>query len=160
MIKSSRISTLDDTDKTILQILQREGRLSNVELAARISLSAPATHTRVRRLEQDGYIAKYVAILDPEKVGCDLLCFIQVSLQLHSPEQLGVFLTTVKEMPEVLECYTVTGEYDCMMKVLVQNHRELEQFWSQKLMGVPGVARTHTFIVLNEVKQETAIALD
>ena len=89
-----------------------------------------------------------------------MLCFIQVSLQLHSPEQLGGFLNTVKEMPEVLECYTVTGEYDCMMKVLVQNHRELEQFWSQKLMGVPGVARTHTFIVLNEVKQETAIALD
>lgn len=151
---------LDQTDRAALQALQSDGRLTNVELARRIDLSPPATHARLRRLERDGYIRQYTAILDREKAGFDLLCFIQISLQLHQYEQVEQFRQRVREMPEVLECHHITGEYDYLLKVALRNRQELERFVVDRLTPIPGVARIHTSLTLAEVKSTTALPLE
>jgi len=151
---------LDPTDKLILQILQEEGRLSNAELARRVNLSPPATHARLRRLEEDGYIRQYAALLDRERTGFDMLCFVQISLQLHQPQQVEAVRAAIREMPEVLECHHVTGEYDYLLKVVIHNRKDLERFVLERLTPVPGVARIHTSLVLTEVKATTALPVD
>lgn len=151
---------LDSTDKLILQILQEEGRLSNAELARRVNLSPPATHARLRRLEEDGYIRQYAALLDREKAGFDMLCFVHISLQLHQPAQVEAVRAAIREMPEVLECHHVTGEYDYLLKVVIHNRKDLERFVLERLTPVPGVARIHTSLVLTEVKATTALPVD
>ncbi|MFN8426289.1 MAG: winged helix-turn-helix transcriptional regulator, partial [Anaerolineales bacterium] len=91
MIKNSKNMALDSVDKSLLRALQLDGRLSNVQLAKKISLSPPATHSRLRRLEKDGYVRQYAAVIDREKAGYDLLCFIHISLQMHKVEQVEKF---------------------------------------------------------------------
>ncbi|MFO7664564.1 MAG: Lrp/AsnC family transcriptional regulator [Chloroflexota bacterium] len=151
---------LDDTDKKALRVLQADGRLSNVELARRIDLSPPATHARLRRLEQEGFISGYTALLDREKAGFDLLCIIQISLQMHQLEQVEAFRELVRQMPEVLECHHITGEYDYLLKVVLRNRKDLERFVVDRLTPVPGVARIHTSLVLTEVKSTTALPIE
>ncbi len=153
-------STLDNLDRAILHALQTNGRMSNVELAQRINLSPPATHARIKRLEQRGYIRQYTALLDQEKVGYDMLCFVHISLQLHQPEQVEGIRAAIREMPEVLECYHVTGEFDYLLKVVIKNRKDLERFVIDRLTSVPGVARIHTSLVLNEVKSTTELPVE
>ena len=153
-------STLDNLDRAILHALQTNGRMSNVELAQRINLSPPATHARIKRLEQRGYIRQYTALLDQEKVGYDMLCFVHISLQIHQPEQVEGIRTAIREMPEVLECYHVTGEFDYLLKVVIKNRKDLERFVIDRLTSVPGVARIHTSLVLNEVKSTTELPVE
>ncbi|MBI3164015.1 MAG: Lrp/AsnC family transcriptional regulator, partial [Chloroflexi bacterium] len=117
MIKNSKNIMLDNVDKSLLRALQVDGRLSNVELARKISLSPPATHARLRRLEKDGYIRNYTAVVNREKAGYDLLCFIHISMQMHQLDQVDRFRKTIRQMAEVLECHHITGEYDYLLKV-------------------------------------------
>lgn len=159
MIKYSQIEMVDDVDEAILNILQQEGRISNVELAQRVNLSPPAVHSRLKRLEQNGYIRQYVALLDRERIGYDMLCFINVSLQLHQREHVENFKQRMLEMPQVLECHHLTGEYDYLLKVVVCNRKELEQFVVNQLTPIPGIARIHTSLVLSEIKSTTALPL-
>jgi DNA-binding Lrp family transcriptional regulator len=160
MIKDSRKLTLDDIDKAILRALQTNGGLSNVQLARTVKLSPPATLTRVRRLEREGYIRQYAAIVDREKAGYDLLCFIHVGLQMHQLEQVEKFRAAMRKMPEVLECHHITGEYDYLLKVALRNRKDLERFVVDRLTPVPGVARIHTSLVFTEVKSTTALPLE
>lgn len=160
MIKSSQNNMLDETDKVLLRNLQTDGRLSNVELARKISLSPPATLARLRRLEKDGYIRNYTAVVDREKAGYDLLCFIHISMQMHQLEQVEGFRKLVRQMPEVLECYHITGEYDYLLKVALRNRKDLERFAVDRLTPIPGVARIHTSLVFTEVKSTTALPLE
>ena len=153
-------STLDNVDRAILHALQTDGRMSNVELAQRINLSPPATHARIKRLEQRGYIRQYVALLDQEKVGYDMLCFVHISLQLHQPDQVEGIREAIRGMPEVLECYHVTGEFDYLLKVVIKNRKDLERFVIDRLTSVPGVARIHTSLVLNQVKSTTELPVE
>ena len=153
-------SALDNLDRAILHALQTNGRMSNVELAQRINLSPPATHARIKRLEQRGYIRQYVALLDQEKVGYDMLCFVNISLQLHQPEQVEAIREAIRGMPEVLECYHVTGEFDYLLKVVIKNRKDLERFVIDRLTSVPGVARIHTSLVLNQVKSTTELPVE
>ena len=157
MIKYSYDETLDSLDKAILEELQANGRLSNAELARRINLSPPATHARVRQLEKRGYIRNYAALVDREKAGFDMLCFVQISLQLHQQEQIDIVRTTIQDMPEVLECYHLTGEFDYLLKVVIRNREDLERFVMDQLTPMPGVARVHTSLVLTEVKSTTSL---
>ncbi len=159
MIQSSPDEQLDDLDRAILQTLQTDGRISNVDLAERVNMSAPAIHVRLKRLEQRGYIRHYVALLDREKVGYDMLCFIHVNLQLHQPEQVDHFRQAIQQMPQVLECHHLTGEYDYLLKVAVRNRPDLEHFVVRQLTPIPGVARIHTSLVLSEIKATTALPL-
>jgi Lrp/AsnC family leucine-responsive transcriptional regulator len=160
MIKNSQSIMLDKVDKSLLRALQADGRLSNVELARKISLSPPATHARLRRLEKDGYIRHYTAVVDREKAGYDLLCFIHISLQMHQVTQVEKFREATRKMPEVLECHHITGEYDYLLKVVLKNRKDLERFVVDKLTPIPGVARIHTSLVLAEVKATMALPLE
>jgi len=160
MIKNSQNIMLDDLDKSLLRALQIDGRLSNVELARKINLSPPATHTRIKRLEKDGYIRQYTAIVDREKAGYDLLCFIHISLQMHQVAQVEKFREATRKMPEVLECHHITGEYDYLLKVALHNRKDLEKFVVDKITPIPGVARIHTSLALAEVKSTMALPLE
>lgn len=151
---------LDEVDRRILKILQEEGRISNAELARRVELSPPATYARVKGLEEQGYIRSYVALLDAEKLGFDLLCFVRVTLQLHSLEQVHAFRQAIQEMPEVLECHHVTGDYDYLLKVALRGRKDLERFLVERLTPTPGVARIHTNLVLNEIKATAVLKID
>jgi DNA-binding Lrp family transcriptional regulator len=150
---------LDELDFAILEILQTDARLSNAELARRVNLSPPATLSRVRRLEENGLIKAHVSLVNRRRAGYDMLCFVSVSLQLHDIEQVTGFRDIVGEMPEVLECHHVTGDYDYLLKVVAHNTKDLENFLLKKLTPIPGVARIHTSLVLNEVKSTTVIPL-
>ncbi len=152
--------TLDELDRQILTELQRDARMANAELARRLNLSPPAVHARIRRLEEQGYVRGYTALLDRERLGFDMLCFIQVSLQLHQVEQVNHFRATVQQLPEVLECHHVTGEYDYLLKVTVRNRQELERLVMEKLTPIPGMARIHTSLVFSEIKTSTALPLN
>lgn len=151
---------LDEIDKAMLGVLQVQGDISNVELAKRVNLSQPATHARRRRLEEQGYIRGYVAIVDREKAGFDLLCFIHITMQMNQYDQIQKYMDMIKVMPEVLECHHITGEYDYLLKAVVRNRHELERFVNGKLTSLPGIARIHTSLVFTEVKATTALPLD
>lgn len=150
---------LDELDRQILTELQRDARVANAELARRLNLSPPAVHARVRRMEEQGYVRGYTALLDRERLGFDMLCFIQISLQLHQIEQVNQFRSTIQQLPEVLECHHVTGAYDYLLKIAVRNRQELERLVMEKLTPIPGVARIHTSLVFSEIKTSTALPL-
>jgi DNA-binding Lrp family transcriptional regulator len=151
---------IDDYDRAILAALQEDGRIPNAELARRLNLSPPAIHARLRRLEEVGLITRYAALLDREQLGFDLLCFVNISLQRHTREQVDIFRARIQQIPQVLECHHVTGEYDYLLKVVVRNRKELEHLLMEELTPIPGVAHIHTSLVLNEVKAATALPLD
>ncbi len=158
-MENSHTALLDEVDRAILTSLQSQARLSNVELARRVNLSPPATHARVKRLEEEGYIRQYVALVDSDKAGFDLLCFIEVNLQLHQLKQVESFREAIRQLPEVLECYHLTGEHDYLLKVVLHNREDLERFVVRCLTPIPGVARIQTSVVLSEVKAKTALPL-
>lgn len=159
MIKTSPGNELDALDRLILQELQVNGRISYVELAPRVNLSPPAIHNRMKRLEQNGYIRCYVALLDWKQMGYDMLCFISISLQMHQPSSVAHFRAMIQEMPEVLECHHVTGEFDYLLKVAIRDRSDLERFVVDRLTPVPGIARIYTSLTLTEVKNSTALPL-
>ncbi len=159
MIESLAAKPLDETDLALLAALQEDGRTSNVELARRVSLSPPAVHARLRRLEEQGLISAYTALLDAERLGFDMLCFIHIGLERHTTEQVERVRRAIHSMPEVLECHHVTGEFDYLLKVIVRNRHDLQQFVLDRLTPVPGLARIHTSLVLEEVKRTTALPL-
>jgi DNA-binding Lrp family transcriptional regulator len=150
---------LNETDMAILREVQKDGRISNVELANRIELSPAATHARLKRLQSHGTIRRYVALLDQEKMGLDMTCFISISLRMHGSEELSGFRASVNNLDEVLECYHVTGEFDYLLKIVVSNRKELQRFVEHKLTPIPGVARIYTSLVLDEIKHTTALPI-
>jgi DNA-binding Lrp family transcriptional regulator len=150
---------LDGIDRAILGILQADGRATIADIARSVGLSPAATHARVRGLEREGLIRGYVALVDRERAGFDLLCFVSVSLQLHRPNLVASFPRRVSEIPEVLECHHVTGEYDYLLKVVVRGRHELERFIVDRLTPIPGVAKVQTSLVLRELKATTALPL-
>ncbi|MFX3625461.1 MAG: Lrp/AsnC family transcriptional regulator [Ectobacillus sp.] len=148
---------LDHVDIQILDVLQKEAQVSNAELARRVNLSPPATHARVKRLESEGFIDRQVAILNQEKLGFDLLCFIFINTNIHQAEQLDVLEKTLEAMPEVLECHCLTGEYDYLLKVANKDRKGLESF-IRKLNKL-GVTRIQTSLSLREIKHSTVLPI-
>ncbi len=151
--------TLDHTDRTLLIALQEDARQTNAELARRVELSATGLHKRLRRLESAGIITGYVARVDREAVGYDMLCFVQVTLQRHEPDAVDNFRREVQTMVEVLECHHLTGEFDYLLKVVVRNRKHLEQFILHTLTPVRGMDKIRTSLVLSEIKATAAIPL-
>ncbi|MCS6845807.1 MAG: Lrp/AsnC family transcriptional regulator [Caldilineales bacterium] len=149
----------DHIDRAILQTLQENARISNADLARQVNLSPPAVHARVRRLEEQGLIRKYVALLDREAAGYDMLCLISVRLERHQRRDIDRLRAVVQEMPEVLECFHVTGEFDFLLKVVMRNRQELERFVVDRLSSLAGIAHIRTSLVLSEIKSTTALPL-
>lgn len=152
--------SLDPTDRAILRELQQNARITNTDLAQRVDLSAPGVQKRLRKLEDSGVIRHYTAMVDPEAVGYDMLCFVQVTLQRHEPTAVDHFRQVIQTMAEVLECYHLTGEHDYLLKVVVRNRKHLETFLLDTLTPVPGMDKIRTSLVLNEIKATTAIPLE
>jgi Lrp/AsnC family leucine-responsive transcriptional regulator len=151
---------LDEIDREVLHALQEEGRISNSDLAKRVGLSRAATHARVRKLERAGIISRYTAIVDPEAVGFDLLCLIGIAMQLHQHENIERAQAAIAELPEVLDCYHVTGDFDYVLKVAVRGRAELQRFILEKLTPIPGIGRINTSLVLGITKSTTALPLE
>lgn len=133
--------------------------MSVAELARRVNLSPPAVHARIRRLEEQGVIQGYVALINRETLGYDMLCFIQVSLQTHSSEKVRDFRERVANMPEVLECHQLIGDIDYLLKVVIINKTDLQRFLMERLTPIPGIARIKTSLALTEIKSTTEVPI-
>ena len=151
--------TLDRTDLKILDILQRECRISNVELANQIHLSPTPCLERVRRLEKNGYIEKYVAHLNPKKLKANLTAYVQLSLASTSTESVKEFNQQVSEIDEIVESAMVAGQFDYLIKIRIENMDEYCKFLGSKLASIKGVTQTHTYVVMEEVKSTHLIQL-
>jgi DNA-binding Lrp family transcriptional regulator len=149
----------DEIDRILLKQLQQDARTTNAELARRVDLSPSGLQKRLRKLEETGLIQRYTAILDREAIGYDLLCFVHVTLQHHKLENVADFHDAVQQLPEVLECHHVTGEYDYLIKIVVRNRKHLEAFLMSKLTPIPAVDKLRTSIALRELKSTTEIPL-
>jgi Lrp/AsnC family transcriptional regulator, leucine-responsive regulatory protein len=147
---------LDEVDRELLNHLQENARITNAELARRVDLSPPGLQKRVRKLEKAGIIDQYVTILNPETVGYDMLCFVQITLVRHKSEFLQNFMQVLQDIPEVLEAYHITGEYDYLLKVVIRNRKHLEEFILETLSPLPGMDKVRTSLVLNKIKSTTA----
>jgi Lrp/AsnC family leucine-responsive transcriptional regulator len=145
---------MDAIDKKILRTLSRQGRLTNAELAEQVGLSPSPCWTRVRRLEQAGVIKGYAALLDQAALGLPDTVFIEVMMERHDEEHLRRFEAAVKDIPEILECHLVTGEYDYVIKAAVGGTMGYERLLRDRLYRLPGVRHTRTSFALRCLKQE------
>jgi len=150
---------LDKIDQSILRILQKDGRISNVKLAQSINLSPTPCLERVKRLEKEGYIKGYVALLDSELLGAALVSFIEVSLDRTTTRALDDFRHAIMKMEEVQECHMVAGGFDYLIKVRTQNMAHYRRFLGEKLSALPDISSTHTYVVMEEVKATSSIAI-
>lgn len=148
---------LDDLDKKILKILQKEGRLSNKELAERINLTTTPTLERVRRLEREGVINGYCAQLNPNALDKGLSVFVTVTLSVHQLSLMSEFTEAVKAIPEILSCYNTTGDGDFLLHIVAKDVKDYEQFMRTTLTTLPDVQRIHTSIVLSTIKEQSSI---
>lgn len=150
--------TLDRTDRRILRELQRDGRLSNVELARRIHLSPTPCLERVRRLEKTGYITGYMARLDPEKLDQGLLVFIEVTLDRTKPDVFARFAEGVGALDAVEECHMVAGGFDYLVKIRIRDMVAYRAFL-ERFSDLPGVSQTHTYVVMEQVKMRPELVI-
>lgn len=151
---------LDAVDRRILRELSRDGRISNSELADRIGLSSSPCWQRTRRLETEGYIRGYTAILDRDLLGVPETVLIEVTLDRHDDTVLENFGRAMADMPEVIEVWLVTGEYDYMIKVAVNGTRGYEEFLRKRLYRVPGIRHSRSSFALRCIKQGGTPVLD
>jgi DNA-binding Lrp family transcriptional regulator len=146
---------MDAIDAKLLEMLQEDCRQTHAAMGAQVGLSAPSVHQRVKKLERAGVIRRYVAILDRDAVGQNVVAIVQVSAT--HPKLKKALEVTLKAHPEVLECYHVTGETDYFLRVVVPQISDLEEFLVGRLVGLPGVGKVVTAICLSELKCETTL---
>ncbi len=153
-------TALDRTDRRILEQLQADGRLSNQELAERVLLSPSPCLRRVRALERDGVIQRYAALLDPLRVGLELLAYVSVKLEKRGKMPVDQFTRAVQGWPEVIACFSMTGEMDYLMRVQVEDLAHYSRFIMDNLLKQPGVIDIKSNFVLERVKETTALPLE
>jgi len=151
---------LDRHDRRILTELQRDGRISNQDLADRIGLSPPACLRRVRALEASGVIAGYRAMLDAKRLGLSLMALIHISMDRHTPERFANFDKVVTALPEVIECLLITGQdADYQLKVVVRDMDAFQSLLLEQITSIPGVTGVHSSFVLRRVVDRTALPI-
>ena len=151
---------LDKFDRDILHKLQRHGRMSNQELAEAVNLSPSPCLRRIRRLEEEGLIEGYVALLNARKLGLNLMAFIQISMDKHTPERFTEFDKIITTLPEVLECHLITGQAaDYLLKVIVEDMDAYQQFLLHKITRIEGVSGVHSSFVLRSPVNSTALPI-
>lgn len=150
---------LDATDRDILKFLQENAHLTTKELASRLNLSPTPVYERVRRLENEGVIKKYVALVDREKVGKDLMVFCHIRLKEHARDAGARFVSEIAKLNEVIECHNISGEYDFMIKVVADDMREYQNFLMNKLASLENIGSTHSVFVMSEIKNETILEI-
>ena len=147
----------DSIDQRILEVLQKSGRMSNAELSEVINLSPSACHRRVQRLEKDGIIAGYVALLNPRKVGRPTTVFVEITLSGQADEVLDAFEKAVARVPDVLECHLMAGSADYLLKVTAGDTEDFARIHRRYLAALPGVAQMQSSFALRTVRQTTAL---
>jgi Lrp/AsnC family leucine-responsive transcriptional regulator len=148
---------MDRVDTQILNLLQDNAKLPQADIARQVGLSPAAVNERIRKLETQGAIRRYVAILDEEKIGCDVTAFIEVFVE--HPRFERSFVDAMKALPEVQEVHHVTGEFSCLLKVKTYDRKSLKELLLERINALEGVRQTRTVIVLSTSKEETHIAL-
>lgn len=156
---SPMAQALDSTDLQILKLLQENSRLTTKELAASIHLSTTPTFERVKRLEREGYITKYMAILDAEKLNCGFMAFCFIKMKQHTYENSMRIMEAVEEIPEIAECYNVSGDFDFMLKIYAENMKAYQTFLLRILGELDCIGSLNSSFVLGQVKNSHAIPL-
>jgi Lrp/AsnC family leucine-responsive transcriptional regulator len=150
---------LDETDLQILRTLQKNAKLTTKELADAVHLTPTPVFERQKRLERQGYIKKYVAILDPDKLGLGLLVFCKVKLTQINHEIADAFVRRIMRIPEVTECYNTSGQYDYLLKVRAANMKQYQEFVLNKLGEIENLSSIESTFVMSEIKQNYGIKL-
>ena len=156
---SSPISTLDKTDIKILDILQNDGRISNIKLAEAVNLSATAALARVQKLAKDGFILGYEAKLNPEMLNASFVIFVEILLDKTTPNVLEEFSDAVMQYPEIIECHMTSGGFDFVVKIRCANMEEFRKISGQILWRLPGVKETRSYPVMEVIKESSKIYL-
>lgn len=152
-------SLLDHTDRQILHLLQHDARLTNKEIADKLGKTVTPVYERVKRLEQEGIIHRYVAVVDKKKIGKGLVVFTNIQLKQHTQQMLRSFDKFIVQFPEVMECYHMAGMYDYLLKIIVKDMEEYQDFILNKLSGMDNIGTVQSNFVMQEFKHETAFAL-
>ena len=150
---------LDETDRKILRILQRNSDLTVKELAAKLHLSTSPTFERQKRLERDGYIERYMAVVNPHKVGNGIMVLCNIRLKQHSQELIQEFMNVVQNLEEITECYNTSGDYDFLIKVYAHDMKSYQQFMLNTLGTINCIGSLHSIFVIDETKNTHAVPI-
>jgi DNA-binding Lrp family transcriptional regulator len=150
---------IDKIDKLILDILQEDGRITNRDLAKKINMSPPPTLERVKKLEKNGFIQQYVALLNPKKVNADCFTYVEVTLIRHGNSPVKKFMKSITKMQEVLECHHIAGDADFLLKIITKGISDYEEFMLHKLSELDNIQHLKTLVVLSTLKHETKIPI-
>ncbi|CAA9197788.1 Lrp/AsnC family transcriptional regulator [Flavobacterium collinsii] len=150
---------MDAIDKKILMLLQQDAKQNTKEIADKIGLSVSPTFERIKKLEQKQYIKNYVALLDPEKIGKSISVYCQVTLAVHSRELIDDFKQHILVLPEIMGCFHVSGNYDFLLKVAVNDMNEYQKFVIDKLSVIKGISNVQSSFVMEEIKNDFAYNL-
>ncbi len=150
---------MDSTDRQLLTLLQNNSKQTNKALSNALGLSVTAVYERIKKLENNGVIKKYVALVEKKKVDKAFVAFCHVRLVQHSQDYVMKFEREVRKLDEVLECYHISGDYDYLLKVLVEDMEAFREFMVKKLTKIDHIGSTHSMFTISEVKHTTAIAL-
>ena len=154
------ITNLDRIDRRILNVLQKDGRIANVELARQVNLTPTPCLERVKRLEKDGFITDYVALINPVKANAALCAYIEIQLVSSTTEAFKRFNQEMLDLPEVQECQMVAGGFDYLIKIRVADMQHYQRFLGEKLASIRDISQTHTYVVIQDVKSETAVYIN
>ena len=153
------MGALDRTDLMILRELQKDAKLTAKELAAKVNLSPSPTFERQKRLEREGYIRKYVAVVDPEKTGYGIMVLCNVRLKHHSKEYSRQFTSVISQMDQVVECFNTSGDYDYQLKIYARSMRDYQEFVLDALGDLDCIGSLHSIFVIGEVKNTLSLPL-
>ena len=153
------MSQLDRYDRILLRTLQENGRASNVELSEQASLSPPQCYRRVQRLEQDGIIRGYAAQVAPAAIGLGVVAFVNLNIDREQFKHVRALEQAIRQFPEILECYTISGDFDYLLKVVAADLKSLSNFLTDRLMQVPGVSGVRSMVCLEEIKPPSPLPL-
>jgi Lrp/AsnC family leucine-responsive transcriptional regulator len=151
--------TFDLIDTKLIQLLQKDCKQTNKELSNKLNLSVTAVYERIKKLESKGVINKYVALIKKEKIDKAFVAFCQIKLEKHARDYVVKFEKEVTKLPEVLECYHISGDYDYLLKVLVKDMEAFREFMVNKLTNINHIGSTHSTFMINEVKHTTSISV-
>ncbi|OGT31209.1 MAG: AsnC family transcriptional regulator [Gammaproteobacteria bacterium RIFCSPHIGHO2_12_FULL_35_23] len=152
---------MDRIDKRLLELLQTDSKINNQELAEKVALSPSPCLRRVKQLEDEGYINKYVALLNPEKLGLQLTIFVSVGLSTHDPKKMSSFEEIIKSFPEIIQCHLIAGQaQDYILKVVVPSLNEYHSFLLNKLTQIDGVRNVHSSFVLRSIVDKSSLPLN
>jgi len=151
--------TFDSIDQNLIRLLQQDSKQTNKELSNKLNLSVTAVYERIKKLENSGVVSKYVALIDKNKIDKSFIAFCHVKLIQHTQDYVVKFEKEVTNLPEVLECYHISGDYDYLLKVIGKDMEAFREFMVNRLTKINHIGSTHSMFVINEVKHTTAITI-